>query len=289
MRQDERGPWYLFTGLVLGILAGLAYAWLISPLQYTNTSPASLRGDFKDQYRALIAVAYLSNGDFARARARLDLLEDPEPVSALALQAELAQSQGRPASEITALQSLSLAMSGSPLAPTPLPTTSVTPTREPSPTLTPTSVVSLLATPTPTTTPPVPGAATGTPTPSITPLPTRTATPTQGAAFVLIEQNLVCSLGTASLIQVEAQDAAGQPVPGVEVIINWDGSEERFYTGLKPELDPGYADYAIQPGQTYQIRLADGGEPASGLTAVECEAPDSSRFWGSWNLIFRQP
>jgi hypothetical protein len=55
MRRDERGPWYLLTGLVLGAALGLFYAWWIRPVTYTNTSPASLRAEFKDQYCALIA------------------------------------------------------------------------------------------------------------------------------------------------------------------------------------------------------------------------------------------
>ena len=287
MRGENRGPWYLLTGLVLGILAGLLYAWLISPVQYTNTAPASLRGDFKDQYRTLIAVAYLSNTDFARAKARLDLLEDPDVVSALSLQAQLARQQGRPESEISALTALALALQGSPIVPTVLPSPSATPTRQLSPTVTPTQVVSLLSTLTPSQA--AGSTALQTPTPSLTPLPTRTATPTPGAAFVLQDQALVCTPGTASLIQVEALDAAGQPIPGVEVIVRWEAGEDHFFTGLKLELSPGYADFAIQPDQTYQVRLSDDGELVSGLAAAECETESGERYWGSWKLIFQQP
>ena len=287
MRGENRGPWYLLTGLVLGILAGLLYAWLISPVQYTNTAPASLRGDFKDQYRTLIAVAYLSNTDFARAKARLDLLEDPDVVSALSLQAQLARQQGRPESEISALTALALALQGSPIVPTILPSPSATPTRQLSPTVTPTQVVSLLSTLTPSQA--AGSTALQTPTPSLTPLPTRTATPTPGAAFVLQDQALVCTPGTASLIQVEALDAAGQPIPGVEVIVRWEAGEDHFFTGLKLELSPGYADFAIQPDQTYQVRLSDDGELVSGLAAAECETETGERYWGSWKLIFQQP
>jgi hypothetical protein len=286
MSGENRGPWYLLTGLVLGILAGLLYAWLISPVQYTNTAPASLRGDFKDQYRTLIAVAYLSNTDFARAKARLELLEDPDVVSALSLQAQLARQQGRPESEISALTALALALSGSPIAPTAPPSPSAAPTREGSPTPTLTQVVSLLTTPSPTA---ETGTTAQTPTPSLTPLPSRTPTPTPGAAFVLQDQALVCTPGTASLIQVEALDAAGQPIPGVEVIVTWDAGEDHFYTGLKLEISPGYADFTLEPGETYQVRLSEDGELISGLSANECETDTGERYWGSWKLIFQQP
>jgi len=38
------------------------------------------------------------------------------------------------------------------------------------------------------------------------------------------------------LIQVEALDAQGAPVPGAEVLIVWDEGQDHFFTGLKPEF-----------------------------------------------------
>ena len=287
-RRDDRGPWYLFTGLVLGIIGGLVYAWLISPVTYVDTEPSSLRGDFKDQYRVLIALAYLSNSDLERARARLALLQDPDAEGALSLQSQVALEQGRPASEVSALNALALALIQGPITPAPTtPVPSATATRQVTPSPTPTSVVALATEPTASAT--VRSGTAVTRTPTITPLPTRTATPTPGGDFILIEQALVCTPGTASLIQVEVRDAASQPVPGIELIVNWDGGEDHFFTGLKPELGAGYADFSILPDVTYRLRLADGGEPLPDLIAVECEADDGSRFWGSWKLVFQQP
>ncbi len=88
MRREDRGPWYLLTGLVLGAFLGLMYAWLVQPTQYTDTKPASLRADFKDRYRALIASAYMSNGDLVRAKARLELLQDADLYRMLSEQAQ---------------------------------------------------------------------------------------------------------------------------------------------------------------------------------------------------------
>ena len=79
MNGENRGPWYLLTGLVLGIALGLIYAWVFQPVTvYRYGLRPPLRGDFKDQYRALIAAAYLGNGDLLRARARLELLKDED-------------------------------------------------------------------------------------------------------------------------------------------------------------------------------------------------------------------
>ncbi|MFQ5616788.1 MAG: hypothetical protein ACE5GO_10085, partial [Anaerolineales bacterium] len=86
MRQNKRGPWYLLTGLIIGITIGVLYAWSISPIKYVDTEPASLREDFKEEYRALIAAAYAANRDLARAQARLTLLEDPDIADTLAAQ-----------------------------------------------------------------------------------------------------------------------------------------------------------------------------------------------------------
>ncbi len=94
--KDERGPWYLLTGLILGLGFGLLYSWVISPVRYVDTEPSSLRSDFREQYRALIAVAFLSNGDLPRAKARLALLADLDIAKTIAIQAQLVQDLAGP-------------------------------------------------------------------------------------------------------------------------------------------------------------------------------------------------
>ena len=88
---------------------------------------------------------------------------------------------------------------------------------------------------------------------------------------------------------MQTYDAAGQGVPGVEAVVEWDGGESHFFTGLKPELGLGYADFAMTPGVVYTLRLAEGGQVIPNLRAGECEAQDGGRFWGSWLLVFTQP
>ena len=302
MREENRGPWYLITGLVLGIVAGVLFAWILQPVRYTNTRPASLRADFKDQYRALIASAYLADGNLVRAKARLELLGDADMYQALAIQAQRTLADGSFPQEARALGVLAVALGQAPatavVTPSTVITSSLGTTAQLSPTvsagvtqtlsLTPTSASTRSASPTasPTRTP----RPTSTPIPTFTPLPTRTPTPTQGAPYILDSQQPVCDISIPGpLLMVTALDAARHEVPGVEVVVSWDGGEDHFFTGLQPEIGPGYADFSMTPGVVYSLRLAGGGPPIQNLTASECEKSSGGRYWGSWKLVFIQP
>jgi hypothetical protein len=303
--RDERGPWYLITGLVLGIVLGLFYAWVVSPVEYVDTSPASLRADFKDQYRALIAAAYVADGNLARAQARLNLLADVDEVRTLAEQAQrsLAEGGSRQAAQDlgllaaaigqgpTPLTTSSTAGEASPISTSTITSTPMTVSTESS--LTPTSTTMPLATevaPTKPVSTDQNAETTSIPSPSFVPLPTRTPTTTPEAPLVLQDRTFICDQKLNDpLIQVLAEDAAGKPVPSVEVVVNWEGGEDHFFTGLKPELGLGYADFTMTPGVEYTLRLAAGGQVISGLTAAECETQTGGRYWGSWQLVFSQP
>ncbi len=283
----NRGPWYLLTGLVIGVVIGLLYAWTVQPVQYTNTTPASLRPNFKNQYRSLIALAYLTNSDMVRAKARLELLKDEDAYRALAEQAQRTLAEGGFLQEARALGLLAASLGqGSATVDPNSQSSQATPsdeTESPASSGTP-------ATPSLTPSPTATSQLTKTPGDTFAPLPTHTPTLTPGAPFVLLSHDLVCDPNLdEALIQVLARDAADQPVPGVEVVVNWEGGENHFFTGLIPELGLDYADFSMTAGTTYTLRLAEGGEPITGLTPSECESGGGKRYWGSWRLIFSQP
>ena len=300
--RDERGPWYLLTGILIGAVLGLGYAWFYAPVKYVDASPASLSERHKDHYRTLISAAFLANGDLPRARARLGLLDDPDPARSLAVQAQRALAERAPEAEVNSLGLLAVALAGGelPAAALPaLPNNTPPPTTEPAsptPTMTSAAEEGEESPPTP------PGTATASmiaavstptqrpPTSTPTPLPSRTATPTPGAPFVLNDKTPLCDIKIRDpRIIVNTLDAAGQPVPGVEVIVSWPGGEDRFFTGLKPELGLGYGDFKIEPGVSYSVHLAEGGELVQGMLSNECETRAGERFWGSWALLFAQP
>ena len=292
MRAEKRGNWYLLTGLILGVALGLVYSWVIAPVEYVDAPPYALRSDFKDQYRTLIAVAYLYNGDLERAVYRLGALQDADITRTLAMQAQQALAEGRPEIEVQALGRLAVALGQ---GPAPVAASPVAPATQASPTLALPSPTALLASPTVSDSPqptPTPISTLRTPQPTRTPLPTLspTPTPTLGAPFVLQDVTLVCNPNLeVPRLEVEVRDAAGQPVPSVELVVAWSAGEESFFTGLKPELGLGYADYDMTVGTVYTLRLAQGGQPVENLTPVECAAEDGSRFWGGWLVLFVQP
>ena len=98
----------------------------------------------------------------------------------------------------------------------------------------------------------------------------RTPTATPGAPYALISQEEVCNPNlTEGLLQVSLLDARRRQLPGVELIITWDGGEEHFFTGFKPEIGNGYADFLMKTGIFYTLRVASGG------TVLEISYPQS--------------
>ena len=277
---------------------------MLSPVQFVDNSPSSLQPAFKDQYRALIAVAFTANRDLGRAQARLGLLADVDPYRALSAQAQQYLAQGGSPDEARALGELAAAIN---LAAAAGPTTVVSSIPQanasPSPisaSLTPgttataggglTSSLTMTVTSSTTQTPAATTRSTRTPTPTRTPLPSRTPTATPGLPFVLQASTQVCDPDlTQPLIQVVTYDVDGNQIPGIALVVSFPDGEEQFFTGLKPEIGLGYADYVMTPGVIYALRIPDGGETVSGLTSEECETSLGDRYWGSWLVTFAQP
>jgi len=92
--ETKRHHWYLLTGLILGISIGLIFTWLLCPVVYQDTSPASLVPGYKEIYRSTIAQVYAATGNLERASSRLVLLEDEDVVFALGAQAQQALAEG---------------------------------------------------------------------------------------------------------------------------------------------------------------------------------------------------
>jgi hypothetical protein len=298
--NDHRGPWFMLTGLLIGIGIGIGVAWGMPQAQPVDTSPASLRYDFKDEYRYMIAAAYTVSGDLGRAQARLATLKESDPLQSLREQAQRMLAQNSSIERVRILANLSEAIQSQPQA-TPSPeggadsTVAASPLDEPTPT---SELPTAIPTPEPSEDPSLPrltSTPTDTPFPTLPPLPTatlrptRTATPTPGAPFTLVSQSTVCDPKQPGLLKVNLQNALGQPAPGQELVITWFGGEEHFFTGFKNEISPGYADFTLASGIEYALSLSDGRTRITGLTAPACTGDDGKAYPGSILLEFRQP
>jgi hypothetical protein len=298
MNDERRSPLFLITGVVIGFILGLVYAWVFTPVESFETHPATLQDSYKDTYREMIAVAYVASGDLGRAKARLDLLGDEDPARALTVRAQLTLGEDGSEEIAQALGILAANLAGDLAAQTPAETELPGETGSAPP---PTDGVSTPArTLKPTATRPTTGAPgteqPGTPaeTESVNetaPLPpTQIPTATQGAPFTLENVALDCGKEYPTpLIQVIVLNASNFPVPGVEIVVTWDGGRNTFFTGLKPEFGLGYADFEMTPGVVYDLQLVGGDRPYTGLTAQDCEGSEGTRYWGSWRLNYKQP
>jgi hypothetical protein len=297
----RRIPWLLVGGVALGLALGLVYTWIVSPVTYVDAAPDALRTDFKDGYRALIASAYQADGDRERARTRLAALGDSDPAAALTAQANALLAAGDPDGSAYALLQLAqavqpptptISLSNTPaviVVPATMPFTE-TPFLTDTPSITDTPGGLPTETPSITDTPGITDTATPTITPIVSPTarPSRTPTPTPGLPYALVERQTVCDANLLdALIQVHVRDAAGVPVPGMEVVVAWGGGRESIFTGLKPERGDGYADFAMTPGILYSVQVA-GGAADPDLETPPCEAGGVT-WWGSLLLVFQQP
>jgi hypothetical protein len=62
-------------------MVGLLYGWIIRPVEYVDTAPASLRQDYRVDYVLMIAEAYTGEGDLELARVRLASLGPQPPIN----------------------------------------------------------------------------------------------------------------------------------------------------------------------------------------------------------------
>jgi len=273
------------AGAILGLVLGLIYAWLVAPVELYNTTPALLRSDHRHEWIRLTALGYLADGDLERALARLDGLGQEDVQAALAALIEAYAAQGQPVERMRALTDLAqrlgvdtpamLVYLETPASPEPV----EEPPLVSSPTPSPPSAIVL---PTPT----------ATPTPFFSPLPVP-------SPHRVISQTLVCT-GTVSQLQVlvraapeideeEAEETLEEAVPlaGVVLWLTWPGGADRAVTGLRPHIDPGYADFALQPGVPYALSIGEPDAPIlSGLTVQLCPATEGGEPRpGSWRVV----
>jgi hypothetical protein len=293
--SGHRWPrWLILTlGLIIGLALGLGYTWGLNPVQFYNTEPVDLHPQHKETWILMVAAAYRQDGDLDRALSRLTGLNDSQIGRTVADLTQRDIRAGKPATRIRALATLADALGArseemliylDPPEPTPIFTLTPLP---PPPTLTPTPTPTSrpTATPTPTAT----SRPTRTPTATRTTQPTQTRepTPTVPPPYVLEEQQRVCPGGVdTARIEIIVQTKEGVGIPGSEIWITWSGGADRFFTGLKPELGLGYADYEMKPNEVYAVAVGDPSLPIiTNVRAAPCFPGESDSPFVAWRLV----
>ncbi len=257
--------------LVIGTALGLAYAWLIEPVTFSESSPAQVMKSYREAWLIMAAEAYAQDGDWGRTQARVNALRDANLSQTLITLFERYQANGpNPTARALARMADRLNVRSSAMQ------VYLTALTTPTPQSVPANGAT--ASPRPINAP----QATSTMTPE--PLPTLTPTVTPIPDYQVIDRVAECTSSQQSpQIRVIVQDEFGQSVPGKVIWITWeDGGQDRFVTGLKPEIDPGYADFDMQPDRAYNVGVD---KPTSvivsGLRADPCETDGRT----SWRLI----
>jgi hypothetical protein len=250
--------------IVIGLGLGLFYAWQLSPVKFTEASPAQVITDYRHVWLVMAAEAYAQDNDWPRTQERLNSLNDPNIAQTIAQLFDRYNEPGpNPIARALAVlgdrynvrTAAMLVYLSTPIVSTPVPTAAPRPTARPTvrPTLAPTLA-------------------------PIVPAPTLIPT------YEVIDKVAVChSNALKPQIQVTIQDTNGAGLPGKEVWIGWDAGADRFVTGLKPEIDPGYGDFDMAIDQTYSVAID---KPTSivmaGLHADECSTGRTT-----WQLTLR--
>lgn len=103
--------WIRFIFMIaIGFGIGLLYGWVIDPVDYVDTVPDSLRGDYKTDYVLMVAEIYQQDNDLAKAAERLAFLGDDDPQITVTNAIQLASQVGYPPPDLELLGRLNNAL-----------------------------------------------------------------------------------------------------------------------------------------------------------------------------------
>lgn len=100
---------FLIAG-ALGLAMGLAYGWVIDPVEFIDTTPDTLRADYRADYVLMVAEAFRVEQDPELAARRLAVIGSQPPGDIAGEGMDLARQLGFNAADLDLMQSLTTAM-----------------------------------------------------------------------------------------------------------------------------------------------------------------------------------
>lgn len=96
----------LIIGIIIGLVLGVLYGWVIRPVEYVDTTPNTLRADYRTDYVLMIAETYSGDGDLDSALVRLAALGSQPPIDIVLEAIDFSIEVERPRSELEVLNHL---------------------------------------------------------------------------------------------------------------------------------------------------------------------------------------
>ena len=113
---------YSVIAISVGIGIGLFYGWEINPVQFVDTTPASMRADYRADYVLMIAEAFHTDQNADSAIRRLAVLGSSSPAELAAQALQTGHTIGYSSEDISMLQELTRALQAYQPAPSPMDT-----------------------------------------------------------------------------------------------------------------------------------------------------------------------
>ena len=101
---------FIVLALLAGIGIGLAYGWVIDPVDFFDLTPDTLRADYKSDFVLMVAEAYRAEQDPGLAARRLAIFGTQSPSAIASSGLTYARANGFSDADIALIQELVTAM-----------------------------------------------------------------------------------------------------------------------------------------------------------------------------------
>ncbi len=303
-KNEDQGPRfssaYLGTGAFIGLILGLILSLAFFRMRWVDITPKNLNAEGQLHYVSAVALAYDAEKDLGRARARLEVLEPSMtlPLYVKGFGIHVRTEDGGPSPRMLAVYYLAIDLSDGVIEIDGLEEFLAEDEEEAVPAEEPTPVEeSKLPTatqPLADTQPTEAAIAESGETEEVEPIAEDLTPPDLIVAEVMIndqpfqlaERLNFCDQILSQQLQVEVLDDDGVPLQGVQVFIQWDGGSETFFTGLYPEINDGYADFAMTGEVIYQLQVGGTSLFIEDIRANACTLDDGTTYIGGVWLKF---
>ena len=100
----------LLIALAIGVALGLVYGWVIAPVQFIDTTPDTLRADYRADYVLMVAESYHADKDTGLAARRLAIIGSQTPADIVKQALQTGREAGYAPNDLTLLEELFTAM-----------------------------------------------------------------------------------------------------------------------------------------------------------------------------------